>query len=104
MKKFVCTICGYIHEGDAAPEKCPIFDTLKILLTEDIACLDTDKLLTFCNHVANYYIGVFITLSNGVIGEVVFINPKCIYRPIVKVNENFINLYETPSIGITSIE
>ncbi|MDP4146378.1 MAG: NADH peroxidase [Bacillota bacterium] len=23
MKKFVCTICGYISEGDAAPEKCP---------------------------------------------------------------------------------
>lgn len=23
MKKFVCTICGYIHEGDTAPEKCP---------------------------------------------------------------------------------
>ena len=24
MKKFVCTVCGYIHEGDAAPEKCPL--------------------------------------------------------------------------------
>lgn len=24
MKKFVCSICGYIHEGDAPPEKCPI--------------------------------------------------------------------------------
>ncbi len=23
MKKFVCTICGYVHEGDAAPESCP---------------------------------------------------------------------------------
>ena len=24
MKKFVCTVCGYIHEGDQAPEFCPI--------------------------------------------------------------------------------
>ena len=24
MKKFVCTVCGYVHEGDAAPEKCPV--------------------------------------------------------------------------------
>ena len=24
MKKFVCTVCGYIHEGDAPPEVCPI--------------------------------------------------------------------------------
>lgn len=22
-KKFICTICGYVHEGDSAPEKCP---------------------------------------------------------------------------------
>ena len=22
--KFVCQVCGYVHEGDAAPEKCPI--------------------------------------------------------------------------------
>ncbi|MHC1747890.1 MAG: NADH peroxidase [Cellulosilyticaceae bacterium] len=24
MKKFVCTICGYIHEGNEAPAVCPI--------------------------------------------------------------------------------
>ena len=24
MKKFVCTVCGYVHEGSEAPEKCPI--------------------------------------------------------------------------------
>ena len=24
MAKFVCTVCGYVYEGDAAPEKCPI--------------------------------------------------------------------------------
>ena len=22
-KKFICTVCGYVHEGDAAPEFCP---------------------------------------------------------------------------------
>ena len=22
--KFVCQICGYVHEGDEAPEKCPV--------------------------------------------------------------------------------
>ena len=24
MSKFVCSVCGYVYEGDAAPEKCPI--------------------------------------------------------------------------------
>ena len=24
MKKFVCSVCGYVHEGDTPPEFCPI--------------------------------------------------------------------------------
>ena len=24
MKKFVCSVCGYVHEGDSAPEQCPV--------------------------------------------------------------------------------
>ena len=23
MAKYVCPVCGYVHEGDAPPEKCP---------------------------------------------------------------------------------
>ena len=23
MKKWVCPVCGYVHEGETAPEKCP---------------------------------------------------------------------------------
>ena len=24
MAKFVCTVCGYVYEGDAAPAECPV--------------------------------------------------------------------------------
>ncbi|MDR0919218.1 MAG: NADH peroxidase [Oscillospiraceae bacterium] len=24
MKKYVCSVCGYVHEGDTPPEKCPV--------------------------------------------------------------------------------
>jgi rubrerythrin len=24
MAKFVCSVCGYVYEGDKAPEKCPV--------------------------------------------------------------------------------
>ena len=24
MAKFVCKVCGYVYEGDSAPEKCPV--------------------------------------------------------------------------------
>ena len=24
MTKWVCPVCGYVHEGDTPPEKCPV--------------------------------------------------------------------------------
>ena len=24
MKKFVCSVCGYVYEGEAAPASCPL--------------------------------------------------------------------------------
>lgn len=24
MKKWICSICGYIHEGDEPPDVCPV--------------------------------------------------------------------------------
>ena len=41
MKKFVCTICGYIHEGDNPPEKCPQCGAPKEKFNEVV---DSDKL------------------------------------------------------------
>jgi len=29
MKKFVCTICGYVHEGMEAPDHCPVCKAVK---------------------------------------------------------------------------
>ncbi len=37
MKKFVCTICGYVHAGDEAPEKCPICKAPASKFTEQAA-------------------------------------------------------------------
>lgn len=39
MKKFVCTVCGHVHEGETAPEKCPTCGAGKDkfeLQTEDV--------------------------------------------------------------------
>jgi len=36
--KFICTVCGYIHEGDEPPEQCPICKAPK----EKFIPLDSD--------------------------------------------------------------
>ena len=34
MKKFVCQVCGYVHEGDSAPDVCPVCGALASKFTE----------------------------------------------------------------------
>ncbi len=38
MKKFVCSVCGYVHEGDSAPEKCPQCKASSDKFSEQVAC------------------------------------------------------------------
>ncbi len=51
QKKFICVVCGYVHEGDEAPEKCPICGAPKSKFKE----LDTEAELTF---VTEHEVGV----------------------------------------------
>ena len=50
MKKWQCTVCGYIHEGDEPPEKCPVCgaDRSKFVEidTEEPIQAETDKIET----------------------------------------------------------
>ena len=47
MKKFVCPVCGYVHEGDNPPAKCPQcgVDGSKFTVMEE------GKLSFACEHV-----------------------------------------------------
>ena len=47
MKKFSCTICGYVHEGDAAPAICPQYKQPAEKFKELVA---TDKLQFVTEH------------------------------------------------------
>ncbi len=51
MAKFICTVCGYVHEGDAAPEKCPQCN----VPASKFKVLDESAVLNF---VAEHQIGV----------------------------------------------
>lgn len=50
-KKFICVVCGYVHEGPEAPEKCPVCGAPKSKFKE----LDTAAELQF---VTEHEIGV----------------------------------------------
>ena len=50
-KKFICTVCGYIYEGEHAPEKCPMCGVPASKFKE----MDEENALTF---VAEHKLGV----------------------------------------------
>lgn len=48
MAKFKCSVCGYVHEGDSAPDKCPICGVpaekfVKMEDTQDLVFADEHK-------------------------------------------------------------
>ena len=34
MAKFVCKVCGYVYEGETAPEECPVSKKKKEMFEE----------------------------------------------------------------------
>ncbi|MDP4271208.1 MAG: NADH peroxidase [Bacteroidota bacterium] len=46
MKKFICTVCGYIHTGDTAPEQCPLCKAKSNKFVEQV---ETEGTLTWAD-------------------------------------------------------
>ncbi len=80
------------------------FAVMEKMLAQGMGHLDTELLLVFLSHIANHYIGVFVKLSTGQEGKVVFIHPHCIHRPIIEVDGEYIDLEVRKDIEILDIE
>ena len=59
MKKFVCSVCGYVHEGDSAPEACPVCKAPASKFTEQSA-----ERTWACEHVVGVAQGVSEDILN----------------------------------------
>jgi rubredoxin len=49
MKRWVCPVCGYVHNGDEAPEKCPLCGVPGAKFKMEIA--EEGKKTWACQHV-----------------------------------------------------
>lgn len=61
MKKFVCAICGYVHEGDHAPEACPQCKAPASKFNEQ----SSDKLNWAAEHIVGVAAGVDAEIIEG---------------------------------------
>lgn len=78
---------------------CP-YRVISIFESEGLQKYDSHYLLTFLEHVVTTYMNNTVKLSNGMQGEVVFLNPTSYSRPMIKCNDTFIDLSKHPEIYI----
>ncbi|MGL4736717.1 MAG: HD-GYP domain-containing protein [Cellulosilyticaceae bacterium] len=79
------------------------FHVMEHLMTDELDKLDPHILMTFLSHIADYYVGVNVKLSTQEDAEVIFIPNQCIYRPVVKVGEAYVDLGQRRDIKIIDI-
>lgn len=60
-------------------------------------------LLTFLEHVVNSYVNCKVKLSNGIEGDIVYINRVSLSKPLIKTDNSFIDLSKEYNLTIESI-
>lgn len=68
------------------------FDVFEILENHTFGVLDQKVVGAFLKNIGSYYIGNFVKINTGNIGEIVYINPLHVSQPILKVDDEYIDL------------
>lgn len=81
---------------------CP-FEVIRIFDSEGLSKYDPKFIMTFMENIVSAYLHNNVELSDGRIGEIVMINKKCLYKPIVKCENDFIDLYFENDLKIVRV-
>lgn len=79
------------------------FEVFELMENDSFGVLDPKVTSTFLSNIASYYIGDFVKLNTGDIGEIIYINPNHVSQPIVKADDVFIDLAHEPGIKILEL-
>ncbi len=81
----------------------PPFDVLEMYESEYLIKCDAGIMLTFLKHISSYYVGSTVKLSDGSIGEIVYINSNRISRPLIKLRDGIVDLSVEPELKIVEM-
>ncbi len=81
---------------------CP-FDVIATFEQESFDKYDVGMILTFLEHISKSFIGQRVRISNGLEGEVIYINPIYLSRPTIKCVDNFIDMTQHKELSIVSV-
>jgi putative nucleotidyltransferase with HDIG domain len=84
-------------------EKESPFEVFHIMEEEYVGKLDVAVVNAFLSNIAAYYIGDFAKLNTGEVCEIVHINPRHVSRPIIRVDDKYIDLTVEKELKIQEI-
>lgn len=90
--------CARVYRGPLCP-----FVVVSIFESEGYSKYDTKYIMTFLEGIVQTYIHNYVQLSNGVTGEIIFINRLELSRPVIKSGDSFIDLTKHRDVQITAI-
>lgn len=79
------------------------FEVARIVMDSTFGAFDPYYSMIFLNKISQFYVGNLVKLSNGEIGEVVMIPKNEPAKPLIKVEDRFIDLMKTMDIEIEEV-
>lgn len=77
------------------------FDAFEMFLTSGRGNFDPKIINSFIKRMVNNYIGSYVQLNNGVVGEIVFVPPYDLLSPIILANARYIDLSKENDLKIS---
>jgi len=87
-----------VYKGKETP-----FDVFKYMEEDSLGKLSPVVVNVLLNNMANYYIGDKVRLNGGETGEIVYINPRSVSKPIIKVGNRYIDMMVEKDVKIQEI-
>ena len=81
---------------------CP-FTVIESFEKEGLNKFSPNVIMTFLGNIVNTFIANRVILSNGLSGDIIFINPEYLSKPVVKCGNQYIDLAKERNISIVSL-
>ena len=79
------------------------FKVFELMQNGSFGVLDPIVLRVFLDNITNYYIGSKVKLNTGEVGEVIYMNKLNLSKPIVGINERYIDTSVSKIVKITEL-
>lgn len=79
------------------------FDVFEIFLTDWLQMFDSTILNTFLKNLPAYYVGAEVLLTNGQKGQIVYIPPQKITKPVINAGSSYLDLSEHSNLKVVSL-